>query len=444
MKNCFIALILTFCMTFTLFIGVDASTVNSVDIPIKLISDNKIIDTETVVVSERVLIPVRKLLESVNATVDWDNATKRVDLTRNGKKISMHIGSNILVTSDGNKEMDVAPILHNGNTTYAPIRAIAEEFDLSVDWDNGTKTILITSPEGCPYVDFYDGMTVEEALEEFDVSPDEFKAETGLDYYEYKDTLYIQAENDVATGFVAKSNDMTFEELKDYMRFDDTITPDTPWGITVGSISFGDYINAFLAPESYGLTVEEVFNQIKNAYNLGNEYTSETKFRYIRTVIDTIDYKGAPKPQSDIIIPDLTEGAIELDFLYKLIDKVGNGKLVLDCYTLPYGQIANISRVEDGVLRPFSSHVDHRVAFTFSAVDVVTADGAPANEIEAFYQAFRDALLANDFKFVKTDEDGYSHYVKDSQEFEIKNIDNKSFDFRGATSYLSCCANGSN
>jgi len=452
-KRCLISLILILCMSFTSltsqYVIGSVNAANSANIPIKLISDNKIIDTESVVVNERTLIPVRKLLESVGATVEWENSTQRIDLTRNGKKISMHIGSNILITPDGDKEMDIAPILHNGNTTYAPIRAIAEEFGLLTDWDGGTKTILITSPDGCHYVDFYDGMTVKQSLEKSGMSAEEFEAITGLDYEKYKDKLYVQANNEVPTSVIAKANNMTFAELKEVTGFDDSITPDTPWGVATGSLSMRNYINAFLNPAQYGMNTQDVFEIIRNSYGLGNEYTLETKFRFVRTIIDTFDYKNSKnepvdtKPQSDIIIPDLREGSIELDFLIKLMDKVGNGKLKLDYYTLPYGQVGNRSRVEDGVYHAYSAHAD-TVAFSYSAVSVVTVDGAPADEIEAFYQAFKDALLANDYRFVKTDEDGYAHYVKGTEEFKIKNIDNKSFPVYAATSYMSCCATGSN
>lgn len=413
------------------------------DIAVKLISDNKIIDTQSVVVNGRTLIPVRKLLESVNATVDWDESAQRIDLVRNDKKISMHIGSNILTTSDGDKVMDIAPVLYNGNTTYAPIRAVAEEFGLSVDWDGGTKTILVTSPEGCPYVDLYDGMTVKEYIDKNGMSQEEFEIQSGLDYQVYKDKLFVQAENDISVSWFAKTNNMTFEELKSFVKFDDSITSDTPWGIAMGSITFGSFLNAFVNPESLGVTLEETLELMKSTYFLGNEYTLETKFRFVRPFIESFDYDKT-KPQSDIIIPDLNKGYIKLDFLYKIIDKVGNGKLKLDYYTLPYGQVGNRSRVEDGIWYPFSSHLDNRVAYSFSMLDVVTVDGNSADEINAFYQEFKNALLANDFRFVKNDEDGYAHYVKDTQEFKIKNTDNKSIDISAATIYLSCCALGSN
>ncbi len=297
----------------------DPAPVNEADIPLKLISDNKIVETDTVVVNQRTLIPVRKLLESVGATVEWDNPTQRVDITRDNKTISMHIGSNIMNTPDGDKEMDIAPMLHEGTTTYAPVRAIAEEFGLNVDWDNDTKTILITSPDGCRYVDFYDGMTVDQALTMLGMSPEEFTAETGLSYEIYKDKLYVQADNEVSVIKIAESNDMTFAEMKEFLGFEEGITENTPWGEAVGSITMGSYINAFLNPAEYGMSAQDVLDQIKMAYNLGNEYTLATKFRYARVLIDTVDYENS-KAQAEATKALEEQKAADLEALPGLME----------------------------------------------------------------------------------------------------------------------------
>lgn len=152
----------------------------------------------------------------------------------------------------------------------------------------------------------------------------------------------------------------------------------------------------------------------------------------------SIDNSAVP----DIIIPDITQGRIEMDFLNKLIDKVGNGKLKLNYTDLPPGLVTSMSRVEDGIYYGWSVHTSG-VAFSYNALDVVTVDGAPADEIEAFYQAFKDALIANGYTYVKTDEEGFAHYVNGEAEFTIKNFDNKSFPVFADTSYMSCCAEGS-
>ena len=62
--------------------GADTATeINVTEVAIKLIADNKVIDTPTHVVNSRTLVPLRALLESTNATVEWDNDNYAVMIT---------------------------------------------------------------------------------------------------------------------------------------------------------------------------------------------------------------------------------------------------------------------------------------------------------------------------------------------------------------------------
>ena len=151
------------------------------------------------------------------------------------------------------------------------------------------------------------------------------------------------------------------------------------------------------------------------------------------------------KPQSDTVIPDITDGEMEVDYIYKLIDKVGNGKLKFSYAELPVGVTAT-NIIRDGVWYGQPDYTDPRATYYghgysyYGKSDVVTVDGAPAEEIKAYYDAFVNALLANGYTFVKTDEDGAAHYTKGESEFIIKNIDNKTFDISAATRWATCCA----
>lgn len=153
------------------------------------------------------------------------------------------------------------------------------------------------------------------------------------------------------------------------------------------------------------------------------------------------------KPQSDIVIPDITDGKMEIDYIYKLIDKVGNGKLKFVCSESPAGvEVANT--ISDGIWNAQPDYSGDAIADRYYGIgysyygnaDVVTVDGAPADEIEAFYKAFCDALVYDGYNLKKTDEEGVAHYTKAEAEFMIKNIDNKTFDISAATRRSACCA----
>ncbi len=276
-------------LTFLLCLGTVAF---ADDVAIKLIADNKIISTPTHVVNNRTLIPLRALMESIGATVDWVNETQTAIITRNGKSVSVQIGNNSMSTPEGAVALDAAPVLLNeGTTTYVPLRAICEEFDLVVDWDNGgTKTILVLSPEGCPYVDIYGGLTLEEYLVQIGATGEEFSSATGIDYESNKNKLYVMVDNSISLGKVINLNGYTEEEFCQDMGLD-SVSTDMSWGEFIGNLTMKQYIECFTPALSYGMTAQEALESLKQSYGLGNEYTLETKFKYVRTIMETIDYE---------------------------------------------------------------------------------------------------------------------------------------------------------
>lgn len=66
------------------------------------------------------------------ATLNYNNITVTLD----GIPVN-------LVDANGNP---VEPFIIEG-TTYLPIRAISNAFGLDVDWDNDTKTVILTHPD---------------------------------------------------------------------------------------------------------------------------------------------------------------------------------------------------------------------------------------------------------------------------------------------------------
>ena len=57
-----ISLVLAFALCLGMCAFADTSA-QTADIPLKLIADNKVIDTKTVVINERTLVPLRALME---------------------------------------------------------------------------------------------------------------------------------------------------------------------------------------------------------------------------------------------------------------------------------------------------------------------------------------------------------------------------------------------
>ena len=100
-------------------------------------------DQSPTIVESRTLVPLRAIFEALGATVEWDSSTRTVTSQRNGVTISLSIGSNILYRNGETRELDVAAQIINGRT-MVPARAVAEAYDITVDWDGDTQTVILT------------------------------------------------------------------------------------------------------------------------------------------------------------------------------------------------------------------------------------------------------------------------------------------------------------
>ena len=99
------------------------------------------------IIDERTMVPLRAIFETLGAKVDWNDQTKTVTSTKNNTTVKITIGSNILNKNGTKIELDVPAQIVDG-FTLVPVRAISEAFGCKVDWDDKTKTVIITYEEG--------------------------------------------------------------------------------------------------------------------------------------------------------------------------------------------------------------------------------------------------------------------------------------------------------
>lgn len=103
-----------------------------------------VFDTPPQIVNSRTLVPVRKIFEALGGQVDWDDKTKTATSVLNGVKIVLTIDNKIAKKNDEQITLDVPPQII-GSRTLVPVRFIGEASGAKVDWDNNTKTVLITT-----------------------------------------------------------------------------------------------------------------------------------------------------------------------------------------------------------------------------------------------------------------------------------------------------------
>lgn len=118
------------------------ATLQIMDITVELDGSEIAFDQKPVIVDDRTMVPMRAVFEAMGADVNWDGNTQTVTSTKGDTTISMTIGKNEMYKNGKAISLDVAPQIV-GDRTLVPVRAIAEAFDISVDWDGDTKTVSL-------------------------------------------------------------------------------------------------------------------------------------------------------------------------------------------------------------------------------------------------------------------------------------------------------------
>ena len=91
----------------------------------------------------RTMVPLRAVGDALGLTVGWNAETREASFTDGSKTIYFPIDKANARTSDGKTiPMDTTAVIVN-NSTYAPVRYLAEYFNHTVDWDGATRTVII-------------------------------------------------------------------------------------------------------------------------------------------------------------------------------------------------------------------------------------------------------------------------------------------------------------
>ena len=162
-------------------------------------------------------LPLRAIGEALGKNVNWDEDTKTITLegkreTKDSsnkavedkaKNISVQVRKDFTIVIDGKKETfktsagkRIYPLLYDGST-YLPLRAIGQIMDKTVEWDNDTKTVTLTS----------DGFTVTDA----DTFGDKKDRDTVTDADTFKDKVKDKDKNKVKDIGLEKAKEIALK-----------------------------------------------------------------------------------------------------------------------------------------------------------------------------------------------------------------------------------------
>ena len=102
------------------------------------------LDVPPTIINDRTMVPLRAIFEALGAVVDWDDETKTVFAINKDKMIVMQIGQDVMYVNEERKELHSPSVIIDGRT-LVPVRAIAEAFGNTVDYNEETKTVTITN-----------------------------------------------------------------------------------------------------------------------------------------------------------------------------------------------------------------------------------------------------------------------------------------------------------
>lgn len=101
-------------------------------------------ETPPVIENDFTLVPMRFLFEQMGAEVQWEEKKQTATVKRNDDIISFSIDNTSANVNNTVKTMDVPARLIN-DKTMIPLRFLSEELGYKVEWDNKTRTAIISN-----------------------------------------------------------------------------------------------------------------------------------------------------------------------------------------------------------------------------------------------------------------------------------------------------------
>ena len=148
MRNLFRCVFISFLL---LLLGVTQTAMANGSDEIKVYLNSKQVefDAKPFIENSRTMVPVRMVAESMGYDVLWNPNSRMVTILSTHQRIVLTIDKKMAQVDGILEEMDTPAIIRESRT-YVPIRFISENFGYDVEWDNDTRSVLITSPKPTP------------------------------------------------------------------------------------------------------------------------------------------------------------------------------------------------------------------------------------------------------------------------------------------------------
>ncbi|WP_017753926.1 copper amine oxidase N-terminal domain-containing protein [Calidifontibacillus oryziterrae] len=131
-----------FLLSFSLIISTQASAQN--EITVYLDGNRLSFDVSPTIQNGTTLVPMRKIFESLGASISYDGKSQTVFASKSGTEIKLQIGSKYPLINGKKTEIQVPGKIVNGRT-LVPLRFVSESLGAVVNWNGTTRTITISA-----------------------------------------------------------------------------------------------------------------------------------------------------------------------------------------------------------------------------------------------------------------------------------------------------------
>ena len=218
MKKRIQALVMSLILIITMSVG---SVVFAADnITVKLNGQTLSFDVPPQLINGRTMVPMRAIFENLGATVNWEQSTQTVTSVKGTTTISLTIGVPSIIINGSAKALDTAPCVIDGRT-LVPVRAVSEAFNLNVDWDGATNTVIINSYSN--NVSTYAPEYITDFSVEYEDESDMFRVFFGFkdanyQYVKYNGVAKINFENENGENVYSKEHNVDESMFGSYTR----------------------------------------------------------------------------------------------------------------------------------------------------------------------------------------------------------------------------------
>ncbi|MCL2837732.1 MAG: stalk domain-containing protein [Oscillospiraceae bacterium] len=123
--------------------GGDIAPPNPNEITVTLNGERVDFDVSPIIIDNRTLVPFRAIFEALDMEVEWDNDTRTAIGENDDVRIELPIDSTTAYINGEDVTLDAPAMLHN-ERTMVPLRFIAEATGADVEWDEDTRTVVIS------------------------------------------------------------------------------------------------------------------------------------------------------------------------------------------------------------------------------------------------------------------------------------------------------------